>query len=70
MIVPYRGDPYEIKDIPLAGDLGQILFNVSNCLKLHVLASGLGIGLLLVSSSGGRAFPQLVIMSIVGVLVY
>jgi NADH dehydrogenase (ubiquinone) 1 alpha subcomplex subunit 9 len=26
VIVPYRGDPYKVKDVKLAGDLGQVLF--------------------------------------------
>ena len=30
VICPYRGDPYFMKDLKLAGDLGQILFLVSS----------------------------------------
>lgn len=29
VIVPYRSDPYKLKDLKLAGDLGQVLFVVS-----------------------------------------
>ena len=29
IICPYRSDPYSIKDLKLAGDLGQVLFVVS-----------------------------------------
>lgn len=28
-VIPYRGDPQEVRDLKLAGDLGQILFLVS-----------------------------------------
>lgn len=29
VIIPYRRDPYHVRDFKLAGDLGQILFLVS-----------------------------------------
>lgn len=29
IIVPYRGDPYSVRDLKLCGDLGQVLFVVS-----------------------------------------
>ena len=29
VIIPYRGDPYQVRDLKLCGDLGQILFLVS-----------------------------------------
>lgn len=28
VIIPYRGDPYDVRDLKLMGDLGQILFMV------------------------------------------
>lgn len=34
VIIPYRADPYEVRHLRVAGDLGQILFFVS-CL-LHI----------------------------------
>ena len=30
IIVPYRGDTYNLRELRLLGDLGQVLFTVSN----------------------------------------
>ena len=41
IIVPYRGDPYDVRDLKLMGDLGQVLFMVSYLSTLSEIPVGL-----------------------------